>query len=89
MKETFRKELIQTGYVHSPLQLHQEKSLEREREEKPGTAHRNFRNTVEEEPLPDGTEWEAEAVKRFMLRCRLQEKQTVTARKKRRMIFAV
>ena len=35
MKETFRKELIQTGYVHSPLPLHQEKSLEREREEKP------------------------------------------------------
>ena len=35
MKEIFQKELISSGYVHSPLPLHQEKSLEREREEKP------------------------------------------------------
>ena len=87
MKETFRKELIQTGYVHSPLPLHQEKSLEREREEKPILAKKVIWDGTQK--LPERTEWEAEAVKRFMLRCRLQEKQTVTARKKRRMIFAV
>ena len=40
MKETFRKELIVSGYVHSPLPLHQEKSLEREREEKPALARK-------------------------------------------------
>ena len=34
MREIFRRELIQTGYVHSPLPLHQEKSLEAEREGK-------------------------------------------------------
>lgn len=31
MLESFKQELIQTGYVHSPLPLHQEKSLEAER----------------------------------------------------------
>lgn len=34
MTETFREELIRSGYVHFPLPLHQERSLEREREEK-------------------------------------------------------
>lgn len=35
MLETFRKELIESGYVHSPLPLHRERSLEAERERKP------------------------------------------------------
>lgn len=30
MREEFRRELIQTGYIHSPLPLHQEKALEAE-----------------------------------------------------------
>ena len=30
MLETFREELIQTGYIHSPLPLHPERSLEAE-----------------------------------------------------------
>lgn len=53
MKETFRKELIQTGYVHSPLPLHQEKSLEREREEKPILAKGDLGRHTE----TSGTQW--------------------------------
>lgn len=34
MVETFRKELIESGYIHSPLPLHRERSLEAEREKK-------------------------------------------------------
>ncbi len=34
MLETFRKELVQSGYIHSPLPLHRERSLEAEREKK-------------------------------------------------------
>lgn len=34
MREAFRKELEASGYVHSPLPLHQERSLEAEREKK-------------------------------------------------------
>lgn len=30
MRETFREELIRTGYIHSPLPLHRERSLETE-----------------------------------------------------------
>lgn len=34
MKKEFKQELIQTGYIHSPLPLHQERSLEAERAKK-------------------------------------------------------
>ena len=54
MKETFRKELIQTGYVHSPLPLHQEKSLEREREEKPILAKKVIWDGTQK---TSGTQW--------------------------------
>lgn len=44
MRETFREELMRTGYIHSPLPLHQERSLEEERRRKPVVRSRSLWN---------------------------------------------
>lgn len=54
MRETFRRELIQTGYVHSPLPLHQEKSLETERAGKDIVRRRDIWNGEERMPAHSG-----------------------------------
>ncbi len=50
MQKTFREELIRTGFVHAPLPLHQERSLEAEREKKPVLKSRVLWSG--EDPLP-------------------------------------
>lgn len=50
MRETFRNELIRTGYLHSPLPLHKERSLEAEREKKEVLFFREIWNGSENMP---------------------------------------
>ncbi|MBP3704210.1 MAG: glycoside hydrolase family 9 protein, partial [Clostridia bacterium] len=50
MREEFRRELIETGYVHSPLPLHEERSLHTEQLSKPVLARRVLWNGGENPP---------------------------------------
>lgn len=54
MQESFRRELIKTGYVHSPLPLHQERSLEAERERKTVLKKKSIWNEASAMPLQEG-----------------------------------
>ena len=54
MRDTFREELIQTGYIHSPLPLHQEKSLEAEMAKKEVLKSRIFWSGEQDMPFWSG-----------------------------------
>ena len=54
MKETFRNELIATGYIHSPLPLHEERSLLAEQLKKPVLEKRVLWNGGEGAPVHTG-----------------------------------
>ena len=54
MRKTFCRELIQTGYIHSPLPLHQERSLEAEQAQKDIVKRRTIWNGGEEMPSHSG-----------------------------------
>lgn len=54
MKDSFLQELINTGYVHSPLPLHQERSLEAERAAKEVLKKKDIWKDGDEMPLRTG-----------------------------------
>ena len=54
MQDKFREELIRTGYVHAPLPLHQEKSLEAECARKKVFDQRVIWNGLEDLPVHSG-----------------------------------
>lgn len=54
IREQFRKELIQTGYIHSPLPLHQERSLEAEKQQKKVLCRRMIWDGKAEMPSQSG-----------------------------------
>ena len=54
MKDSFRKELLESGYVHSPLPLHEEKSLHTEQLKKPVLKKRVLWNGETELPQHEG-----------------------------------
>ncbi len=54
MKEAFKRELLETGYIHSPLPLHEEKSLLAEQLKKPVLNRRILWNGGENAPQHAG-----------------------------------
>ena len=54
MKENFKRELLESGYVHSPLPLHEEKSLHAEQLKKPVLKKRVLWNGETELPQHEG-----------------------------------
>ncbi|MBQ2668459.1 MAG: glycoside hydrolase family 9 protein [Clostridia bacterium] len=54
MNKEFLRELMETGYVHSPLPLHEERSLHAEQQKKPVTASRVIWNGGENGPQHQG-----------------------------------